>query len=157
MTGPIRKSIHVPLAPAAAFRLFTGGIERWWPVETHSLSASRANGRPRTVRMEPRPGGRIIETLPDGTEAPWATITAWEPGARLSLDWYVGRPAMEATKVEVTFATEDGGTRVRLEHSGFERLGEEAAPLRNDYNGGWDFVLGERFGGFCRSEAVQAP
>ena len=40
------------------------------------------------------------------------------------------------------FATHGGGTRVELEHRGWERLGAEAAEARASYDTGWDHVLG---------------
>lgn len=41
------------------------------------------------------------------------------------------------------FLPEDGGTRVELEHRGWERLAESGAEKRANYDTGWDFVLGE--------------
>jgi hypothetical protein len=34
-------------------------------------------------------------------------------------------------------------TRVDLEHRGWERAGENAEKIRENYSGGWDKVLGE--------------
>ncbi len=36
-----------------------------------------------------------------------------------------------------------------LTHGGWERLDAKAAETRDRYVGGWAFVLGERFGGYC--------
>jgi hypothetical protein len=35
----------------------------------------------------------------------------------------------------------DGGTRVDLEHRGWEKLGERAAEARQGYSQGWESVL----------------
>jgi uncharacterized protein YndB with AHSA1/START domain len=35
-TGPIQKTVLVPLPVEKAFQLFTDGIDSWWPFETHS-------------------------------------------------------------------------------------------------------------------------
>ena len=65
-SDPIRKSVIVPLDPAAAFDLFTRDIDRWWPKESHSLAAADGLGQEAHVRVEPRVGGRVIETGADG-------------------------------------------------------------------------------------------
>jgi hypothetical protein len=148
MIEPVRKTITVPLGTGAAFDLFTGGIARWWPMATHSLSGSAA-----TVRVEPRVGGRVIETRPDGTEAPWARVTVWDPGRRFAADWPLGRGEDEATRLDVTFTGTDAGTRVDLVHDGFDRLaGGETMCAR--YRSGWDDVLGRCYGVACRRRAA---
>ena len=40
------------------------------------------------------------------------------------------------------FTEIDGGTRVELEHRGWERLGDRASGARADYEEGWEPVLG---------------
>ncbi len=37
---PVEKSVVVPLHPVDAFDLFTMGLNDWWPVASHSLSAA---------------------------------------------------------------------------------------------------------------------
>ena len=147
---PIRRSVTVPLDPRAAFDLFTDGIDRWWPKETHSLTARNADGKGARVRVEPFEGGRVLETLPDGTEAPWADVAQHRPAERLTLRWYVGRHPGEATLVDIRFTAVDGGTRIDLTHSGFDVLGMDAAPVSSSYAAGWEHVLGVRFAGACR-------
>jgi hypothetical protein len=41
----------------------------------------------------------------------------------------------------VTFTADGTGTRVDLEHRGWERLGEVAAEAREEYTQGWPRVL----------------
>jgi hypothetical protein len=148
MIEPVRKTITVPLDPGAAFDLFTGGIARWWPMETRSLSGAAA-----TVRVEPRVGGQVVETRPDGTEAAWARVTAWEPPHRFAVDWHVGREEAEATQLDVTFTGTEAGTRVDLVHDGFDRLaGGET--MCASYRSGWDEALGRCYGGACRKRAA---
>lgn len=144
--APVEKSVWVPLSAEKAFKLYTSDLAAWWPVATHSLSASRLNSVPISVSLEPRKGGRIMELCPDGTAAPWATITDWAPGERLGLSWYVGRPEAEATKVMVTFASDGDGTLVSVRHDGFEVLGKSAQNIRDGYDSGWVLVLLECYG-----------
>lgn len=152
MTLRIEKRLTVPLAPRDTFDLFTAGIDRWWPKDSHSLSASA--GLPaRRVTVEPRLGGRILEEAHDGATHPWGTITEWCPGEALAFDWYVGHPRAEATQVRVTFLPHEGGTRVDLVHSGFEARGAEAAEACRRYRTGWDLVLGRCYGGACAAVA----
>ena len=144
----IVKDITVPLQPEEAFDLFTRRIADWWPVESHSLAAQ--NGEtPKTLDVDPEVGGRIWETLPDGTRAPWARITEWRPGERFALDWHVGREEDEATQVTVAFGRVDGGTHIRLTHSGFSRLAA-GETMCASYRTGWDHVLGHCYAGACK-------
>mgnify|MGYP001797008572 CR=1 FL=1 len=154
MIDPIKKSVTVPLDSQSAFELFTSGIDRWWPKETHSLSSGDGRGDAAKVRVEPAEGGKVIETLPDGSEAPWATVTDWAPGERFGMRWYVGRDEAEATQVDVRFTQTEAGTRVALSHSGFEALGDAAVAQHKGYTSGWDPVLFDCFAGCC--EAVAA-
>jgi hypothetical protein len=41
----------------------------------------------------------------------------------------------------VRFVAEGDGTRVELEHRGWERYGDDAAETCSSYNSGWDVVL----------------
>ena len=151
---PIRKTLTVPLDPAAAFDLFTSGMDRWWPKESHSLAASDGAGDKTSVRVEEFEGGKVIETKPDGSEAPWATITHWDPGRRFAMRWYVGRPESEATEVDVIFTGTEAGTRVDLTHGGFAVLGARGTEICAGYTTGWDHVLATCFGGACRRQAA---
>lgn len=127
-TEAIRKEVLVDFDPAAAFELFTDGIARWWPVRTHSYGGDEVTN----VVLEPRAGGRLYEVT-DAGERDWGHVRAWEPPRRLLLEWAITDPA---TEVEVTFAPEGPGTRVVLEHRGWED-----AEARHNYAGGWDVVL----------------
>ena len=153
MTDPIEKTVTVPLPPHEAFDLFTKDIAKWWPLDSHSLSASDGQTAA-NVTIDPREGGQIIETQPDGETAPWATVTEWTPGARLSLDWYVGRDPSEATQITVTFTPEGPGTRVDLTHGGFAVLASAATETMAGYQTGWDHVLGSCYRGACTKRAA---
>ena len=155
MTEAIKKELTVPLRPKDAFSLFTDDLAKWWPSETHSLSAARGE-RPQDVIVEPRTGGHIVETTDQGEIAHWGTITGWDPGRRLAIRWYVGREEEEATDITVVFIPTDTGTRVELTHDGFDRLGREAETTCASYKTGWDHVLIERFGTYCQSSHLFA-
>ena len=139
----VRKSVTVAVPPELAFELFTDGIGDWWPFGTHSINGDAVE----TAVFEPRAGGRVYERTGDGREAHWATVLAFDPPRRFVLEWKVNPNAVAPTEVEVRFQPEGGGTRVDLEHRGWERLGEQAEASRSSYDTGWDFVLGEYVAG----------
>lgn len=125
----VRKTRLVDLAPTEAFELFTSGIGRWWPTESHSYGGAAVTA----VVLEPEVGGRLYEVTPDG-EQDWGSVLAWEPPHRFVLDWQIGDAA--GTEVEVVFTGDGMGTRVELEHRGFG-----ASDPRERYETGWDVVL----------------
>ena len=141
----VRLSVTVPIEPERAFRLFTEEIGTWWPKDSHTLLEGES-----TEVFEAREGGRWYERGEDGRECTVGTIVAWEPPARFVLAWQL-TPEWDfeadldrATHVEVTFEPEaEGGTRVSLEHRGFEVHGEAGAGMRESVasEGGWPILM----------------
>ncbi len=134
----ITKSIHVEAPVERAFAVFTEGIATWWPLRTHSRDAERSV----TVVFEPRQGGRVYETLDDGSEVDWGRVEVWEPPTRFVMTWGVSRSPGEEQILELAFTDDGDGTRVNLIHEAWERLGDRAKEAREQYDGGWDAVLG---------------
>lgn len=145
---PVRVAVSVARPLAVAFEVFTAGIARWWPLPSHSIGQARAV----SCGIEPRVGGEVYEVRDDGERFPWGRVLAWDPPHRLVMSWHPGHPAEAAQEVEVRFTAEAGGTRVELEHRGWERLGTEAAAVRASYDGGWRGVLGTFFVGAFAEE-----
>jgi uncharacterized protein YndB with AHSA1/START domain len=143
--APIVIDLVVRCPPQRAFDYFTRDIGRWWPLESHSVGLRDAVD----VRVEPREGGHVVETLRDGSESVWGTVLAWKPGARFSMSWHPGRDAGTAQRVDVAFAPHADGTRVTLRHDGWEALGADASSVRDRYVPGWGLVFEQRFGGYC--------
>jgi uncharacterized protein YndB with AHSA1/START domain len=138
----IHKSAVVSATPEKAFEVFTDGIATWWPIETHSVQAmDKDAGSPETVVFETGPQGRVYERMSTGKEAHWANVTAWEPPSRLVLEWKVNPDAAAPTEVEIRFTPEGDGTRVDLEHRGFEALGKDAEKEHGSYSNGWPAVF----------------
>ena len=154
MTRDIHKTVTVPLTASEAFELFTDRIDLWWPKDSHSVLAEGGDGRDLSIHMDPRAGGRVTETRTDGATADWATVTAFEPGRRLSLEWYPGRDADAATRVDVDFTQTEAGTRVELTHSGFDVYGDTAETACAGYDSGWDHVLGGCYVSSCKRRAA---
>jgi uncharacterized protein YndB with AHSA1/START domain len=146
MIGPIRRSVTVAVDPERAFRAFTRDLATWWPVDTHSMAAERDDGsRVVSIVVEEREAGRVYEVDDRGGEGTWATIDVWDPPRRLVLSWKPNLRDEPPTEVEVRFVPLDGGTRVELEHRGWERLGPRAAEAARSYATGWGTVLAERY------------
>src|SRR5439155_14518081 len=81
-----------------------------------------------------------------GDEAVWGTILAFEPPHRLVFDWHPGyEPGAPKTEIEVRFTPEGEGTRVELEHRGWERLADRGPEVRLSYEDGWAYVFGRLY------------
>lgn len=150
MVEPVRRTIEVGCDPATAFEIFTARMSAWWPLERNTVSAMSGDAA-RSVALEPRVGGKVYEIKADGAREDWAVVRTFEPGKRLVLAWHVMAPESEATEVEVRFVPSGDGTRVELEHRGFEILGSDAEARRDSYDGGWVHVFEERFAEACAS------
>ena len=141
----ITHSVVVPLGQDAAFELFTDRFTDWWPKDSHHIAEAHAAD----AFLEPREGGRWYERAADGSECDWGYVKAIERPERLLLawqltpEWNFDSDLSKATEVEVTFIAEEGGTRVTLEHRGFEVHGEAGAGMRESVSseGGWPQLL----------------
>jgi uncharacterized protein YndB with AHSA1/START domain len=129
----VLRSVEVSVPPERAFDVFTRRMGEWWPMHTHSIGEERAVG----LRFEGWTGGKVVEIVDDGTEWEWAEVLAWDPPNRLVLAWHPTIEPIASTEVEVRFTGIEGGTRVELEHRGWERLGDQANTARVDYDQGW--------------------
>lgn len=131
----IRKSVWVAKPVEVAFSVFTAEINRWWPLRHYSYGGERAQ----ELRLEGRVGGRLFERFSDGEEFVIGTVSAFEAPRRVVFTWK--DPSWsDATEVEVRFAAESGGTRVDLEHRGWERVGD-SEELRRGFASGWESIL----------------
>ena len=72
------------------------------------------------------------------------------------MSWHPGKSPDDALTVVITFHAAGTTTRVRLVHSGWERLGESAAEARDSYANGWPTVLGQLYKGYCERAAALA-
>jgi uncharacterized protein YndB with AHSA1/START domain len=127
----IRKSIRVDRSPEISFRVFCEKMHEWWP--------GSFGGKDAKLFLEGRVGGRFYERRPDGTEYEIGHVTAYQPPSVVAFTWRA--PSWDVhTQVEVRFAPEDTGTRVLLEHRGFEQ-DEKTRKTHGNYSEGWDSIL----------------
>jgi uncharacterized protein YndB with AHSA1/START domain len=147
-TEAVRHTVTVPLGPEAAFALFTERFGDWWPKNSHHIADKDCAA----VFVEAREGGRWYERSVDGSECDWGYVREVSRPERILLTWQLD-PAWsfdpdpaKATEVEVTFEPEADGTRVTLEHRGFEVHGDAGPALRDSVSGdgGWRTLL-ERY------------
>jgi hypothetical protein len=136
--APVTKTVTVSCSQQRAFEIFTEEFGGWWPTQTYSIGRERTT----TAIFEGREGGRIYEVIEGGEEAPWGRVTVWDPPSRVEFEWQTNPEAPAPTYVIVTFSPEGTGTRVDLEHRGWEIYRERAGEARAEYDTGWPFVLG---------------
>jgi uncharacterized protein YndB with AHSA1/START domain len=127
----IRKSIRVERSPETSFRVFCEEISEWWP--------GGFGGKEAKLFIERRVGGRFYETRPDGTEYDIGRVTAYQPPAVVAFTWRAPSWDVE-TEVEVRFTAEESGTRVELEHRGWDQ-DAKTRDASSSYDSGWAFVF----------------
>lgn len=125
---PVVRATWVRCAPDQAFDAFTRRIGAWWPLPTHGTFGEDAGDLAFV-------DDRLVERSTTGAECLWGTVLAWEPPQRLVFSWHPGGEADQASEIEVGFAADGEGTRVVLEHRGWERFGEAALARRRRYVG----------------------
>ena len=137
---PVIRAAWVNRTVEDAFAIFTGEIGAWWPLPTHGLFGPQSG----SVSFR---DGLLVEQAIDGSQVTWAEVIEWDPPTRLVLAWHPGRTVDEASEVEVVFEAHAEGTRVVLEHRGWEAFGADAAERRLGYVGpnAWGYVL-DHFG-----------
>jgi len=128
------KSVLLPLAPVAAFRLFTEKIGAWWP-------ADRRHTEDPASEIFLLESGRFFERARDGREVELGRVRSWDLPNRIVLDFFIATGPDKPTEVEIAFAAQGGGTQVTVVH----RPKPASAPLWTEraprYARSWDVVL----------------
>jgi len=118
----VSRSVEVPLGPAAAFELYTGGINRWWRRDSRYWNDRE---RARGLRIEPLLGGRFVEVYDEATGEGFeiGRVRAWEPSRRVTYSWrQADWPPGEELEIQVGFAPAGAGTLVTIDVRGWEGL-----------------------------------
>jgi len=135
-------TVEVVVDPATAFAIFTEEIGQWWrPGPINWNDSKRAVG----VRIEPGVGGRWLEVYDEATGEGFecGRILVWEPGVLLVFLYRDAGHVIDDTEVEIRFEAIDGGTRVTLEHRGWDKvLSDVATKKREIKRWGWANILG---------------
>ena len=115
--------IRVHATPERAFEAFVDEIGMWWrPNGLFGFTPAGAGH----VAFEPGSGGRFTEMQADGSVFEIGRIRVWEPPHRLVFSWRQSSfTPGQSTEVQVRFEPVEDGTRVTVEHFGWERLPQE--------------------------------
>lgn len=121
-TDRVKVTTVVAVDRRTAFRVFTEETDAWWKRGPRFRFALDREG---VVRFEPGAGGRLLEVFDEASGDAYEVgrVLAWEPPARLAFQF---RPRAfgpaEATEVHVRFETVEAGTRVTVEHRGWDAI-----------------------------------
>ena len=150
MLDPIVKTIEVPCSQAKAFEVFVSEMGAWWPLDKRSMSMQGGGKPAKSLRIEPKQGGKIVEIGHDDTEHHWGTIKSYDPHDSLGMDFHMGLPAENASLVEVRFTALEGDrTRVELTHGNWEAFGDMAEMMRGGYGSGWVIIFEQAYKSAC--------
>lgn len=121
--GSIRITTSVAVAPEDAFRIFTEEIDDWWRRGPAFRGTMDGDGE---LRFEPGEGGRLVQAAAHGTVFEIGRVLAWEPGVRLAFEWRNRNfDPGQITEVEIWFESTTSGTKVTLEHRGWDSLPDD--------------------------------
>jgi len=121
----------------------------WWPL--HKRSVSMISGKPaKSLRIEPKQGGKIVEVGHDGTEHLWGTIRSYDPNDSIGMDFHIGMPAASAASLKCGLRHLDASEpESKLTQSNWEAFGELAEMMRSGYGSGWVIIFEQAFKSAC--------
>jgi uncharacterized protein YndB with AHSA1/START domain len=114
--------VDVAVDPYTAFQVFVEDVNVWWRRGPQYRFLPPWDA---PLKFEGGKGGRLVQESrsPGGHEFEVGRIREWSPGERLVLEWRLPNFASDqSTEVEIQFEAREGGTRVTLEHRGWENI-----------------------------------
>jgi hypothetical protein len=119
----------VAVDPVTAFTIFTSEIGAWWKPKVPGLFRPGPSG---TLKFD---SGRLVEIDTQGELFEIGRVLVWEPARRLVVEWRQdGFAPGDLTEVEVRFEPVPAGTRVTVEHRGWNTLSADH-PARHGATG----------------------
>jgi uncharacterized protein YndB with AHSA1/START domain len=117
VSSKILVALRIAAPPEVVFDAFTDDIALWWRPNTLFSFTPRSPG---VMAFE---DGRLVERLPTGKVFEVGLVSVWERGQRLVFGWRQAAfaPGMD-TEVEVRFEPVETGTRVTVEHRGWDTV-----------------------------------
>ena len=140
-TASVTTSIEVSVDPITAFDIFTKDVDAWWqrgPMNWNN--PDRAVG----VRFEPGVGGRWLEVhdAATGEGFEMGRISIWKPGEQVVFSYRDVGHDIDGTEVDIRFVAVPGGTRVTVEHRGWEGVARSVLePKIATKRWGWANIL----------------
>ena len=126
-----RVTTFVELSPSDAFEVFTEEVDLWW----RRGPRFRAGGPTSELRFERDAQGRRLVEQSGNERFEIGRVRVWEPGKRLVLDYRQRNFAKEEkTEIEIRFEVSGEGTRVTLEHRGWDAI-DGKHPARHGLTG----------------------
>ena len=148
MLDPITYTIKVPCNQKKAFEVFAD-MGSWWPLDKRSMSMKDGQSA-KSLQIEPKPGGKIVEISQDDTEYLWGTIKTFNQFDLFSMDFHMGLPPETASLVEVRFTElKNELTQVELTQSNWEAFGDLAEMMRGGYGSSWGIIFEEAYKAAC--------
>ncbi len=129
----IDRTITIAAPPERVWQAWVSEINRWW-TKPYYNDHERVTG----LSLEPRLGGRFVEEWGEGGAGFLiGQVVEWLPPQRLAYTWSERGWGGAVTLARLEFLPDDnGGTRLKFTHEGFERL-PDGAQLRDGYEAGW--------------------
>jgi uncharacterized protein YndB with AHSA1/START domain len=121
MSSRIVVALRIAAPPLRVFQAFTEEISLWWRPNGLFAFTPRSPGQ---MAFEDGEGGRrLVERLASGKVFEVGRVRVWTPGERLVVGWRQATfaPGMD-TEVEVRFEAVAEGTRVTVEHRGWDSV-----------------------------------
>jgi uncharacterized protein YndB with AHSA1/START domain len=113
-------SLRIAATPDRTFHAFTSEIGEWWRPNGLFRFTDRAGTR---MAFEPEPPERLVEIGTDGERFEIGPVLEWSPPSRLVFGWrQAGFPEDRSTEVAVQFEAVDDGTRITVEHFGWDGI-----------------------------------
>lgn len=129
-TDSVIVSALIAVDPATAFEVFTDEIDAWWRRDPRFRMSTD-----RQIRFEPGEGGRLVTYEESGNVHELGRIKEWKPGELLLFEWRARNfEPDQSTEVEVRFEPDADGTRITLEHRGWDSLPDDH-PVRHGLAG----------------------
>lgn len=121
MSSRVVVALRIKAPPERVFAAFTNEIAAWWRPNALFAFTPRSPG---VMAFEDgEDGRRLVERLASGKVFEVGRVRVWEPGQRLVVGWRQASfaPDMD-TEVEVRFEAVEDGTRVTVEHRGWDSV-----------------------------------
>jgi len=121
MSSRVVVALRIKASPMRVFEAFTTEIAAWWRPNSLFAFTPRSPG---VMAFEDGEGGhRLVERLASGKVFEVGRVRVWEPGQRLVVGWRQATfaPGMD-TEVGVRFEAVEDGTRVTVEHRGWDSV-----------------------------------